>query len=82
MTVILCPRGCLARLVATADARGVATSCRWLRTNAEREAFARVGAVERVVEVADLAPLVLLGPLPTGDPGRQWSAADFAAVVG
>jgi len=53
-----------------------------LRDNADADAFRAVGAVDKVCEVADLAPLVLLGPLPSGDPGHAWSAADFAVVTG
>jgi len=82
MTSIYAPAGCYARFVATTDRNGVAVSMRWLPTKADMDAFVNAGAVVRVCEVEDLKPVVLLGEIPTGDPGREWSADDFAAVVG
>jgi len=82
MTIILAPKGCFARFVATADRNGVATVCRWLPTTPDADTFRAVGAVDKVCEVADLKPLTLLGPLPSGDPGHGWSTADFAVVTG
>jgi hypothetical protein len=82
VTIILAPKNCYARFVATADRNGVATVCRWLQTNDETAAFTAAGATVKVCEVGQLKPVALIGAIPTGDPGHEWSAADFAAVVG
>jgi hypothetical protein len=51
-------------------------------STADGDAFRAVGAQDRECELSALRNVVLLGPLPAGDPGHQWSAADFAVVGG
>ena len=82
MTVLLRARGTFAPFVATADRNGVVTVCRWVTSTVDADAFRAVGAQDRECELADLRHVALLGPLPSGDPGHAWSAADFAVVVG
>jgi hypothetical protein len=74
--VIAHPAGANARFLATSDGKGFISSMTWIPNE---EAMARLTPHYPIVEIeADACRNIgLIGPVPTGDGLRQWSAADF-----
>lgn len=74
--VIAHPAGSNARFLATSDGRGFIASMTWIPNE---DAMARLTPHYPVVTIDADAPrnIGLIGPVPTGDALREWSAADF-----
>lgn len=82
---IVSVRGCRAKFIAEGTAAGHLLNCRWsgpgdakgMQVIARHRQHPTDPAVDIVVDLADLQPVFLEGPLPFGD-DRVWTLADFA----
>jgi hypothetical protein len=81
---ILAPTGSAAKFIAPMSAlpngQLAALYCAWLPTGPAAQEWVDRGVAELEVGVADLRNVPLFGTIPTGDPGHDWTAADFLTV--
>lgn len=74
-------KGANAKFVGMFDANKFGHTISWVRSEGEYDQYVRLGAPERQLNMEDLAGLILLGQVPTGDTLHGWTGAEFDAVV-
>jgi hypothetical protein len=64
-----------------ASANGVGVHVSWVTGEMAARYRAVPSVVQQAISIGQLQPMVLLGPIPSGDTRHAWSGDEFAAVV-
>lgn len=80
MLNLITVNGAGAKFVGMIDSKGLGHTVSWVRTQAELDTYARLGAVQRTLNIDELAGLWLVGPVPTGDHAHNWTGSEFHPV--
>jgi hypothetical protein len=76
------PQRANAKFVGMMDGNGLGHTISWVRTEAEYKQYETLKAPLRELFMEDLAGLILLGPLPSGDSLHAWTGGEFDLHVG